>query len=93
MKRIEYERKVKFEFSNNLLIVDREKEFIEGSFGCIPFSEIKGVWKNNHKKRFHMVHYVKVLTRDRIIQVTPDLKKEEDVDKIEKYLKKVLRIK
>ena len=93
MKRVEYQRKSKFEFTNDLLIVDRENEFIEGSFGSIPFSEIKGLWKNSHKKIFGMVYYIKVLTRDRIIQITPNLKKEEDADKIEEHLKKVLRIK
>ncbi len=72
------------------LRIDRKRGLIEFENNSIPFSEVKGYWKNYHPKGRRLVFYAMLLTKNRLYKITPEIKDEESIEKILEVLRDII---
>ncbi len=93
MKKVVEGDRVSFRFSTlKKLVIDKEKGSIEYWDGNIPFSSVRGYWKNYHPKGKKMVYYVMLLTSQKLHKITPELGNEGLVDEILDILQKYVPV-
>ncbi len=78
----------KFSFFKSL-VVDKIKEVIKYQGDEIPFSSVKGYWKNYRVVRRKKVYYVMLLTSQKMFPITPHID-EYDADEVLNGLRKLL---
>ena len=71
------------------LLIDRKEKEIRIGKKRIPFSNVRGFWKNYRFKGRKKLFYVVLLTGDAMEQLTPEID-EYDVDEVVRYLRDLL---
>ena len=73
------------------LVIDRKSKILKFKSWKVPFSEVKGYWKNHRIKGGRIVYYIMLLTSKKMDRITPEMD-EYDVDEVLEYLKKEIKL-
>ena len=90
MKVLADENSIEIRFSpGHTLVLYRKERKMKIGRREVPYSEVKGFWKNYRFKGKRKVFYVVLLTGEWMERITPEMD-EYDVDEVIKYLRQEL---